>query len=295
MKNQIDIIVPVWNGSKYLKRFIDCILEQTYQDFRMFFVYDKSEDDTLEILKRYENKSDGKITILYSPGRRGQGAARDFAVDSGVIEGEYVIFLDADDYPEKNFLEKMIENAKKYKTDMVMCGFDCFDDATGKIVSVQMVNNKQDLILDMRSYKEIAFVNPAVWNKLYKREVIEQVRFGKVRSMEDGIYILRVLPYVHSIKIINEILYHYRVSANSAQGRITVNEFRERWNYYTELTEEFDVKREIYEPYTSIFELATFVKCGIGLTYRTTFLDMKNVGKLFQKNVGQAGAGMEKK
>lgn len=276
MDGWIDIIVPVWNGALYLEKFIDGIMEQTYQKFILHFVYDMSKDNTLEILTRYQRNYKEKINILYSPQKCGQGAARDFAVDSGVICGDYVIFLDADDYPEKNFLEKMVDSARTYHVDMVMCGFDCFEDGTGKTISVQMTNNERDLILDVKEYRKIAFVNPAVWNKLYRREVIEKVRFGKARSMEDGLYIAKILPYVHSIKIINEVLYHYRVSNNSAQARIAVSEFKERWNYYVEMAREYETKNEIYAPYVDIFELITFVKCAIGLTYRTVFLDMKN-------------------
>lgn len=276
MNDIVDIIVPVWNGEKYIEFFISKLLEQTYQNFIIYFVYDESQDNTLKILEKYQKKLEEKIVILHSPVKCGQGAARDLAVDSGMINGDYVIFLDADDYPEKDFLETMIYNAKKYDVDMVMCGFDCFDDESGKVVSVQMIHNKKVLITDISEYKEIAYVNPAVWNKLYRREVIEQVRFGRAKSMEDGIYIAKVLPYIKSIKIINEVLYHYRVSANSAQARITAGEFQERWNYYVELARDYTEQADKYAPYKEIFELLTFVKCAIGLTYRTSFLDMRH-------------------
>jgi glycosyltransferase involved in cell wall biosynthesis len=277
MKKKIDVIIPVWNSGQYIGSFIDGMLSQTYQDFHMYFVYDSSKDNTLSIIRSYQCGNEGRITILYSEKRCGQGAARDLVMDRMQLQGDYVIFLDADDYPEKNFLEKMVETAERYQVDLVMCGFNCFEDETGKIISTQMVDNTDAVISDLTHYVDIAYMNPAVWNKLYRREVAEKVRFGKVKSMEDGLYIAKILPYVRSIKIINEVLYHYRVSVASAQARMTADEFEERWSYYTEMAKYYGENQAVYAGYRELFEVMAFVKCAIGLTYRTALKDMRNL------------------
>lgn len=279
MDKMVDIIIPVWNGGRYIENFIMKLLNQTYGNFKMYFVYDESDDDSLELLEKYQNGHPDKVYVLYSPQRRGLGAARDYALDSGLINGDYLIFLDIDDYPESNFLEVMVSTAEQYQVDMVMCGFECFDDETGNAVCVQMTDNPEYVITDISHYTDIAYMNPAVWNKLYKREAITGYRFGTARAAEDGLFILKILPDIHSIKFVNTILYHYRISAMSEQSVVSVEKYKECWGYYRDLLLYYNSHLDTYRNYFEIFELLTFVKCGLGLTHRIAFKDMKHMNE----------------
>lgn len=277
MNKSIDIIVPVWNGSQYIADFIDKLLNQSYKNFKVYFVDDGSDDNSLELLQQYQNLWPDKIFVLHNSKKSGQGIARDCALNSGYLNGDYIIFLDIDDYPEHNFLEVMVNTAEHYQVDVVMCGFECFDDTTGKIISVQMIHNPENVITDISEYIDIAYMNPAVWNKLYRREVIEKYRFGKVEKVEDGLFLLRILPNIHSIKFINKVLYHYRISNNSSQARVSSAKFEICWHYYKDMSSCYSDHTDIYKNYVTIFELMTFIKCGIGLTHRVAFKDMKHL------------------
>lgn len=277
MNKTIDIIIPVWNGGRYIKNFITKLLNQTYGNFKMYFVYDESSDNSLELLEKYQRIHPKKIFVLYSPEKRGLGAARDYALDSGLINGDYIIFLDIDDYPENIFLEKMLYIAEQYQVDMVMCGFECFDDVTGNIICTQMIDNPEHVITDINHYTDIAYMNPAVWNKLYRREVVEKYRFGRAKAVEDGLFILKILPNIHSIKFINEVLYHYRISSTSEQAVVSVEKYKECWNYYKDMSSYYNSNLDTYRDFFEIFELLTFVKCGLGLTHRIAFKDKKHM------------------
>lgn len=277
MNKTIDIIIPVWNGGRYIKNFITKLLNQTYENFKMYFVYDESSDNSLELLEKYQSIYPEKVFVFHSPEKRGLGAARDYALDSGFIHGDYIIFLDIDDYPEKKFLEKMLYTAEKYQVDMVMCGFECFDNETGNVICTQMIDNPEYVITDISHYTDIAYMNPAVWNKLYKREVVEKYRFGRAKAAEDGLFVLKILPSIHSIKFINEVLYHYRVSNTSEQAIVSVEKYKECWNYYKDMSSYYNSHLDAYGEFFEIFELLTFVKCGLGITHRIAFKDKKHM------------------
>lgn len=277
MNKVIDIIVPVWNGSRYIAGFIDKIINQSYTYFKLYFVDDGSDDDTLDILLKYQGMYPDKILVMHIEHKSGQGLARDYALNSGDIIDDYIIFLDIDDYPEPDFLERMVNAAEQYRVDMVVCGFECFDDITGKTINVQMIHNPERVITNISEYVDIAYMNPAVWNKLYRREIIEKYRFGNIRKVEDGLFLLRILPAIRSIKFINKVLYHYRIGTESSQARVSSKNFEECWNYYKDMKMHYVEYWNIYERYISIFEMMTFIKCGIGLTHRVAFKDMKHL------------------
>lgn len=277
MNKSVDVIVPVWNGGRYIENFMTKMLSQSYDNFKLYFVDDGSDDNTLELLNKYQDLHPDRIFVLHNSSKSGQGYARDCALNSGYMKGDYIIFLDIDDYPEQNFLEAMVNTAEYYRVDMVMCGFECFDDSTGNVISVQMMDNPDDIITDISNYADIAYMNPAVWNKLYRREVIGECRFGKVVKVEDGLFLLRILPNIRSIKFINEVLYHYRISDNSSQARVSSAKFEICWNYYRDMASDYYAHLDVYGDYIRTLELFTFVKCGIGLTHRVAFKDMKHL------------------
>ncbi len=275
----VEIVVPVWNSGKNIHDFIEGIINQTYKNFLVIIVYDDSTDDTLQQLEQYKEKYPGKIIVLLSPIRKGLGHARDFALESGILKGKYIIFLDSDDCVEACFLEKMVKTAEDNMADLVICGLDCFDDKTGRTISTQLINIKYTIIDNVKEFYSIAYINPAVWNKLYLRESIKDIRFGNLRSMEDAIYFVKVLPYIHKIVFVKEVLYHYRVSEYSLQGQIKASEFKIRWGYYNDLYKYLINHSNVYSDYMIIYELIAFKLCAIGLTYRTACIDKKNMFK----------------
>ena len=275
----IDIITPIWNGGRWVGQYMHNLLSQTYQNYKIFFVDDQSTDGTYEVLKETEKKYPDKVIVLQVPVNGGQGKARDFALDSGLVTADYLLCLDIDDIQEPEFLETLIRTAVEYDVDMVMCGLDCFDDKTGQVISTQLTTCPEEVVRNIKDFHEIAYMNPAVWNKLYRREVIKDYRYGNAKDVEDGIYLMRVLPSIKSIKFVNKVLFHYRIGNQSALARLTGEKFKDRWSYYTELSAYINSHSEIYKDYMDIFELQTFIKCGMGLTHRVAFKDMKHMNR----------------
>ena len=121
---KISIIVPVYNTAKYLDKCIQTLIKQTLEDIEIIFIDDGSEDGSAEILKNYA-KNDKRISILNQNHKR-QGAARNYGLS--IAQGEYIGFVDADDWVELDMFEKLYYPAKETDSDIVMCSMNTFED-----------------------------------------------------------------------------------------------------------------------------------------------------------------------
>lgn len=284
MSEKISIIVPVYNTEKYLHCFFSKLEKQTYQDFRAYIVYDQSTDSSLEIIKEYEKKNPSHFEIIYSPRKDGLGAARDCALDSGKIVGEYVLFLDPDDYPELNFLEKLVNKADKTHSDITICGFDRFEDETNHVLTVEMIHNPNHVVHDISKFDLMAYMNPVVWDKLYRRELINGLRFSNIKRTEDVFWLMRMIPRIKSISFVNEVLYHYRVRKDSLLNSISRTAYDDVINNFISVRKELDDYYGEDSIYKNILDLIGFFRCGIGITYRAAINDKNNISYYTKKS-----------
>lgn len=264
---RITIIVPIYNLENYIDDFFNNLLNQTFQDFKIIAVNDCSKDRSLDILKKYKSQYPLKIEIINNDENKGLGLTRDVGLDSGLVEGDYVMFLDGDDYPDATFLEKMIKNADESQADITICGFERFDDLTGKIYSEEMTRNYPDYIEDFQKTDKIAYINPSVWNKLYRRSIIKEHRFTSIRRGEDLFFLLKLFPEVKSIKFVNEVLFHYRVRYDSLINTIDEEAFDDFLKNFIKLRAYYS-KLEDNSQYIEILDLIAFIHIGISYTYR---------------------------
>ncbi|MCU7203349.1 glycosyltransferase [Turicibacter sanguinis] len=159
----VSIIVPIYNVEKYLRRCLDSLVSQTYQNIEIICVNDGSTDNSQLIIEEYKCKFPDRIkSIMKLNG--GLGDAR----NAGLLEakGEYVLFIDSDDWIEKNTVEILIENALKNQSDIVICGLR-------RITEENRILSQEQCKLDKEYNNKDALINlaPAAWNKLYKRNL----------------------------------------------------------------------------------------------------------------------------
>lgn len=172
----VSVIIPVYNAEKYLKKCLDSVLEQTFQDFEIIAVNDGSTDGSEKILVEYGEKYPEKIKV-YSKENSGQSGTRNMAMEKAC--GKYIAFLDSDDYIEKHYLEILVEAAEKNKSDMVCSGQKRVD-AEGNILSeVRYQNFKNGN--SMRRRLNIS-------GKLYLRSYLEMhnITFAEGKKYEDN-------------------------------------------------------------------------------------------------------------
>jgi glycosyltransferase involved in cell wall biosynthesis len=265
---KITVVVPVYNSADYLPRLFDALSKQELQDFKCLFVYDKSTDDTLNVLQteigKYQNLS---CFLLKKENKEGVGKARDYAIDSGEIKSDYVIFLDADDMPHADYLRKLYENINKNKSDIAICGFNRISGVTGKTIATEMIHNKP-LISDLSSNMSVPLINPAPWNKIFRYSAIKDARFIYKAGGEDTLFLCKVLPNCEKISFINEVLYDYFVNTGSSASLTDVALLDLARNGFIE-TKDFYIKHNYGENWLEVLTAFAFLRIGIGLTTRT--------------------------
>lgn len=220
MKNLISIIIPVYNGERYLSKCIDSILNQTYSNLEVILVDDGSTDSSPKICDKY-SKKDNRIKVIHKK-NGGVSSARNMGISKST--GDYIGFVDSDDYIEPNMYENLFNALKDSHTEISMCGYNELEN--NKIIkSVIHHKNKisgEELLKDI--FEEL--FRPVVWNKLFKRHLFfdaqgqicfpENVSFG-----EDALMITSILSPTDTISIVNEALYNYNIFNNSLSHNLT--------------------------------------------------------------------------
>lgn len=195
MKNLITVVIPIYNVEKFLKRCIDSVINQTYKNIEILLVNDGSPDNSKKIMEEYKKK-DKRIKCYYKQ-NGGLSDTRNYAIKNAT--GDYICFIDGDDYIENTFIEKLYNQLIKDKADLAWCNFNLVDD-NGKYGEI--IINK-DKIYD--------FEMPSACNKLYNINIFKKnnIYFPVGIWYEDLATTPRILFSINKISWINEGLYNY--------------------------------------------------------------------------------------
>lgn len=214
MSKLLSVIVPVYNVEAYLPKCIESILAQTYGDLELLLVDDGSPDNSGAICDDYAKK-DSRITVIHKE-NGGQGSARNRALD--IAKGEYIAFVDSDDFIEPNMYETMIEAMERTGSDLSLCGFITH---SGLRLVESAVPDKETVFKSdeeiLRYYLDSPFVGGQPWNKVFKKTAFDSIRFPEGTARED-VYIMH-LALAECKKAVHtaERLYHYIVREGSSE------------------------------------------------------------------------------
>ena len=202
---KVSVIVPIYNVEKYLSKCLDSLINQTLDDIEIILVNDGSTDNSGNIAKEYKDKYSDKI-IYFEKENGGLSDARNFGIP--YTKGEYIAFLDSDDYIEEDAYEKMYEKAKKEDADYIECDF------------IWEYPNKQifDKRIEYIDKKDmVAKVRVVAWNKLIKRELIikNNITFPKGLRYEDIEFTYKLIPFLEKVSYIDKPFVHYVQRKNS--------------------------------------------------------------------------------
>lgn len=220
---KVSVIIPVYNVEKYLEECITSVLEQTLTDIEVICVDDGSTDQSYDILCRLQKK-DNRIVILRQQNEFA-GVARNKGIE--VAQGDYLVFLDSDDFFEKDLLEKMYTACTRQNADICVCDADNYDNSTGKYFDTGYYHKAAVPSCKTFSKKELGvntflFCYPMPWNKMFSKKIIDRygLRFQKIRKTNDLGFVYMAIACAESITVINDKLIHYRVGLdNSLQAK----------------------------------------------------------------------------
>lgn len=208
MNKKISVIVAVYNTEKYLDRCIESLLNQTYKNIELVIVEDCSTDSSRKLLKKY--KGNKNIKVFYNRENRGLSYSRNYGLKKST--GDFIGYIDSDDYVEPDYYEKLMSSIKDNKSDIAICDIKLVDEQTNKIQRCKCYAND----FDVYSVVNNGFAASAC-NKLFKRKNIEKYPFAEGKVNED---IAVVIPTVIQAKKISyaDTCYFYVQRGGSIQN-----------------------------------------------------------------------------
>ena len=263
----ISVIVPVYNVEPYLRQCLDSIVNQTYPNIEILIVDDGSPDHCGEICDEYAKK-DSRIIVIHQE-NAGLSAARNAALD--IARGEYIMFVDSDDWVEPTFCEKALEMVIEHQVELVCFGFKKIFQKEHKEIRTNnpRLLDRAEAINHIILYDEPSLYN-IVWNKIYHKKLFQTLRFPIGMVCEDNAITYKLIHQSLFIYISDLLLYNYNrirndsitSKKNSKKPKITIDLFLIRYErllflkkYYPQFVE------------NQIIELAKMAICRYGLLH----------------------------
>lgn len=207
---KVSVIVPVYNTEKYLKNCIDSLLKQNFEDYEIIVINDLSPGNAEEIIKSYNDK---KIVYIKNKTNKGIGYNRNLGIKKA--KGEYVCFIDSDDYVKEDFISKMYNYSKENNLDLCVCDYVNVDEEGNKLKEFNLsdfcITNYEE------NNKILCEINLAPWNKLYKKDMLvkNKIEFSETLKYEDLSFVALSIKNSKKIGKINEQLNYYTIHNNS--------------------------------------------------------------------------------
>lgn len=220
MKNDVlvTIVVPMYNVEKYIEKCIDSLTNQTYKNIEIIIVNDGTKDNSLTIAEE-KAKEDNRIKII-SQSNQGLSAARNMGIDNA--SGDYICFVDSDDFVHPDYIKLLLETILKNNADISVCDFFYIDDK-GNIWKRKEKENKlynnEEALKDIFSQEQNTEI--MTWNKLYKIQLFRdnKIYFPIGRYHEDNFTTYKLYYYAKKIVMISNELYYYLQRNNSIMGQ----------------------------------------------------------------------------
>ena len=215
IKDLISIIVPVYNAEKYLSRCIESILNQTHRNIQLVIINDGSTDGSLEIIERYA-LADGRI-LLINKENTGVSDSRNKGLD--IATGEFVGFVDADDYIEPNMYEVLLQEITDADAAICCCGYRQEFENYRYDISInerQVFYSTEEIISQYLRQDIRNGIFDGNWNKLFRTELLKNIRYEDIKHGEDILFQFKAFLNSSRVVCVPDLLYHYISNKNSA-------------------------------------------------------------------------------
>ena len=213
MNTKIAVVVPVYNAEKFIGRGLNSILNQSFKEIKVICVNDASPDSCGKILNEYAT-NDERIVVINHEVNKGAGEARNTGLNyifANLPNVEYISLIDADDRIDLNTYEKAYSEAKKCNADILNWNFlpstywEYKTEVTSDVLDYD--GNCLEAIFEHKEF--YTFI--VCWSKLYKTELLKNIRFSGRQFFEDGSFAYKVLPRAKRMRVIPDILYEYNI------------------------------------------------------------------------------------
>lgn len=298
MNEKISVIIPCYNAEKYLEKCLDSVVNQTYKNLEIICVNDGSTDNTLKIIENYSN-IDKRIKVINQE-NFGASQARNNALK--LITGNYVAFVDCDDWVDTTVFEKAVAKIEEYNCDLVFWSYNkCYGDNILKNsiygTESRMLQNSDyfdfyrtlfGLSGEQLNHPELADSICTIWGKLYKRELLDGVEFvdlKEIGTFEDGLFNIQCLINGKSAYYLAECLYNYRKTNSTSITTKYKADLFEKWQNLFSIIDKFIKDKNLDESFEIAFSNRIALSIiGLGLNElsnpKGTISQIKNISKI---------------
>jgi glycosyltransferase involved in cell wall biosynthesis len=296
MKPKVSIIVPIYNMEKYLKRCLESLVNQSLTEIEIILVNDGSTDKSAAIITEFE-RSDTRIKVLHKE-NEGVSSARNEGIK--MASGEYIGFVDPDDWVNHHMYKKLYEEAQENYIDIVMCSYIR---ETGKFSKEKKYNLPEKVVYDRAGIKsnvlrrligpykkEIAYPEMldawgTVWSKIYRSELIKNkfitfTDLNEIGTNEDSLFNIESFYYADSFVFVNYPYYHYWKSNHSSVTSTYKPKLKEQWMNLYKKIEDFIQEKKLGEEFqNALHNRICLGTLGLGLNT----ISKSNPSSIFNK------------
>ena len=211
---KISLIIPIYNVEKYIEECLNSAINQTLKDIEIICINDCTKDNSMEIVEQFA-KNDNRIKVIHHDKNKGLGAARNTGMK--YANGEYLAFLDSDDYVDINFLECLYNKAQETKADIVQSTILLFYESTKNFEPYSLNNEIISFNPEKEGKLEVYYDAGMCWNKIFKTSLIKdnKINFPEGLYWEDNTFVIKTAYFANTIANTAKTNYIYRQRSNS--------------------------------------------------------------------------------
>lgn len=261
------IIVPCYKVEKYLPRCLDSLVNQTLDNIEIICINDGSPDRCIDILNDYKSRYPNKIVVI---DKENEGVWRGRFDAISIAKGEYIGFVDSDDYVEPEFAEKLYHTAIKNDADISVCGFYRIDVKSGKILNTEMTEQRLPFEVE-KEPERLLELNGAPWNKFFRAKIMKNLHDFKEppRIFDDMMMHLLAYPSVKKIAFTPYALVNYIIRNDSIMTTIDKSKIDSTYKAMLEVKKIYN--KTASKQLCEFLDAAAFLHLGISLMFRISY------------------------
>lgn len=274
------IIVPCYNVEKYLPRCLDSLVNQTLENIEIICINDGSPDCCIDILNDYKERYPNKVVVI---DKQNEGVWRGRFDAIAIARGEYIGFVDSDDYVEPNFAKKLYCCAIDNDADIAVCGFHRVDVDTGKILNTEMTEERPAFEVENEP-ERLLELNGAPWNKFFRASIMKTLHdFDEPpRVFDDMMMHLLAYPTVKKVAFAPHALVNYIIRNDSIMTTIDKSKIDSTYRAMLEV-------KQVYietagQQLCNFLDAAAFLHLGISLMFRISYDKSANLEQELKRN-----------
>ena len=277
---KVSIIVPVYNVEKYIHICVDSILSQTFTEFECILVDDCTPDNSGRICDEYAMK-DNRIKVIHKPQNEGLPQARKTGFENST--GTYIQFVDSDDWIEPELVDRLYSFAMSNEYDMICCDWYRHN-KKNEIIYKKMPIISSDYINNIKNIILVVGLEASVWNKFYKREVLEHICFPLKNFYEDKFISTQTFYYSKNIGYYNAAFYHYMHNEDSLlNNKNIIKNYKKCHEEFVNFRKMIIFVKQVYGKNLSVLEPELSKRKELIRARRLEFI--KNILKTYLKRI----------